>query len=138
MRSTHWLCPLACSVLLAACGGSGPAAGDEAADARPAPTPERAGEAWELADAGVADAPSPAAVAAFVEGLHSIVIDGDRLYAGSMRHDGKRQQDDSLLFALPGGLQARLARDGEGHVLHLGDGEPVPLQRRAGGAEGAQ
>lgn len=138
MRSIRLPCVLACSALLVACGGSGPAAEGEGTAARPAETPARAGEAWELADAGVADAPSPAAVAAFVEGLHSLVLDGDRLYAGSVRHDGTRQDDGSLSFSLSGGLQARLVRDGEAYLLHLGDGEPARLQRRADTAGGAQ
>ncbi|WP_165967338.1 hypothetical protein [Luteimonas aestuarii] len=98
--------------------------------------PARAGEVWAIADGGVADAPSPAAVAAFVEGLHAFVLDGERLHAGSVRHDGARQDDGSLLFLLPGGLQARLVRDGDGLLLHLGEGDPVRLQRRAGDGEG--
>jgi hypothetical protein len=138
MRSILGAPLLACGVLLASCGGPGPAGEGESPAARPAETPARAGEAWELADAGVADAPSPAVVAAFVEGLHSLVLDGDRLYAGSVRHDGVRQDDGSLSFSLSGGLQARLVKDGEAYLLHLGDGEPARLQRRADTAGGAQ
>lgn len=138
MRSIRLPCVLACSALLAACGGSGPATEGEDAAARPAETPARAGAAWELAAAGVADPPSPAVVAAFVEGLHSIVLDGERVYAGSLRHDAARQDDGSLSIALQGGLQARLAKDGDAYLLHLGDGDPARLQRRADAAEGRQ
>jgi hypothetical protein len=138
MRSIRLPCVLACSVLLAACGGSGPAAEGGGTAARPAAPPARAGEAWELAGAGVADAPSPAEVAAFVEGLHSIVLDGDRVYAGGNRHDAARQDDGSLSIALQSGLQARLARDGDAYLLHLGDGDPARLQRRADAAEGSR
>ncbi|HEY8327042.1 MAG TPA: hypothetical protein VIO59_01165 [Rhodanobacter sp.] len=138
MRSIRWPCLLAGSVLLTACGGTGPAADGADAVVRPAPTPSRAGEAWELADAAVGQAPSPAAVAAFVEGLHSIVLDGDRVYAGSVRRQGDRQGDGSLVLALAGGGQARLVRDGDGYALDMGDGAAARLQRRANSTGGAQ
>lgn len=128
-----WLLPCA---LLAGCGsGSGP--GAEGAVVTVADTPAHAGELWTLAEAQLSDAPSPADLAAFVEGLHVFVLDGDKVYAGSLRHDGKRQPDGSLQFALPGGRQARLSPDGDGMALHLGEGEPARLVRQADPAGGA-
>lgn len=135
MRSVRCGALLGLGLLLAACGGSGPA--DDGAAASVAETPARAGEAWELVDGGVAEAPSPAAVAAFVEGLHAFVLDGEHLYAGNLRHTGSRQADGSLLFPLGNDLQARLLQDGETLLLHLGEGDPARLQRRAGDGGGA-
>jgi len=128
-------CTLAAAGLagLAGCGGSGPTDG---AGGQVAETPARAGEVWELARAGVADTPSPAAIAAFVEGLHAVVIDGDRVHAGSMRLDTARQDDGDLVLTLSGGAQARLSTGDGGYALHLGEGEPARLQRRADAGEG--
>ena len=129
MRALHRGIGLACGALLAACGGAGP---DEEQAGAVADTPARAGEAWELVDGGVTDAPSSAAVAAFAEGLHAFVLDDGRLYAGSLRHEGARQDDGSLLVSLSGGRQARLVQDGETLLLQLDEGDPARLQRRAG------
>ncbi len=138
MRRTRWSLSLLACAWLAGCGGSSPGTGADAGTGRVADTPARAGEVWTLAEARVSDTPSPASIAAFVEGLHSFVLDGDRVYAGSVRHDGTRQADGSLLITLSGGTQARLVKDGEGYALHLGDGEPARLEKQAEAGEGGQ
>lgn len=134
-RHAPWLIPC---ILLAGCGGGNDGTPSAQAGGELAATPERAGEVWELAEARVDETPSPADIAAFVEGLHVFVLDGDRIHAGNIRHDARRAEDGSLVLTLAGGVQARLAKEGDGHVLHLGEGTPARLQRRQDPAEGSR
>lgn len=121
MRATWVLVPG-----LAAAMACGRADGGEGATAR---APSRAGEVWEL-DGGADRATAPAAFLAYLHGLHVIVLDGSRLYAGMNRLEGSRGPDGNRVFALAGGLEATLIPTGDRLELRFSTGETIPLRRR--------
>lgn len=110
-------------LLLSACGGG--ASGDAPAAAA---APERAGEVWEL-DSADSRAAAPAALQAYVHGLHVMVVDDDEAYAGMTRLTG-READGGRTYQLANGVEARLAPAGEGMALRFADGAAVRMRRQ--------
>jgi hypothetical protein len=112
----------AATAILIGCGGgtSGPAT---------ARAPSSAGEVWEVdpsADRGAL----AGALLAYVSGLHVVVLDGDRAYAGMTRLEGKRAENGARSFALASGLSAEVVKQGETAQLRFSSGEGVPLRRQ--------
>ena len=112
------------STALAACGGAG--GGDAPAAAA---APARAGTVWEV-DSVDDRAAAPAALQAFVYGMHTVVLDDDDAYAGTTRLRGTRANDGSRTFHLAGGVEARLAPAGDGLALRVADGPAIPMRRQ--------
>ena len=106
----------ASAVVLAGCGGGGE-------PGSVAPPPARAGQVWEV-QASEDRADVPGSIVAFVNGVHVMVVDGDRVYAGMTTLDDQewsgRRQDDHLPERSDGGHGA----------VGAGRGDAV-LERRA-------
>jgi hypothetical protein len=112
----------ALAVLATACsgGGDGPAT---------AKTPRSAGDVFEIATPEDRET-VPASVLAFVTGLHVMVRDGDRVYAGQTRLDLERQPDGARALTLGNGLTAQLVEEGDGFQLRFSTGETVMMRKQ--------
>lgn len=106
--------------LLSACGGAG--AGESAA------VPERSGAVWTL-DAPATRTTAPAAMLAFAHGLHTVVVDGSDVYAGTTRFRGTRDGAGSTVVDLGNGLTATLTPNGDTLDLVFSTGEQVALRK---------
>lgn len=95
-----------------------------------AAAPSRAGEVWELDRAGDRAA-VPAAVAAYVSGLHVMVLDGDSAYAGMTRLRATRNPAGARVLKLAHGAEVELAAVGDGVELRFADAGSIPLRRQA-------
>ncbi len=118
-----------CATMLAAAACDG----DDGAP-RAVAVPERAGDVWEAdhaADRGTA----PAALLAFVNGLHVLVVDGDDAYAGMTRLVAEPAGDGRRTLALANGLSAELAPVGEVMELRFSSGETLAMRRQAARVE---
>ena len=113
-------------LLLGACGGAPDRASGEAATAA---APARAGVVWELDSADSREA-APAALQAYVHGLHVLVLDDDDAYAGMTRLTGRAGDDGARTFHLADGVEARLAPAGERMALRFAGGAAVPMRRQ--------
>lgn len=95
-----------------------------------ASVPARAGEVWEL-DRVADRAAAPAALAAYVNGLHVVLIDGDHAYAGMTRLRTRAGGDGERLLHLASGKAVRLVAVGDTLDLRFDSGESIPLRRQA-------
>lgn len=111
------------AVGLAGCGEHG--AGD-AAVTRP---PSRGGQVWET-DKASDRRVAPATLVAFVNGLHTIVLDGHDVYAGNTRLHASDDSAGALAVPLANGLSARLVSSGDAMELRFSSGESVPLRKQ--------
>jgi len=91
--------------------------------------PSRAGEVWEI-DRVADRATAPAAVAAYVNGLHVMVLDGDDAYAGMTRLRATVGSNGARVLKLPGGGEVQLASNGDAIELRLPSGEMIPLRKQ--------
>ena len=107
----------------AACGGD---ANDVARVER---APARAGDVWEL-DSADDRQTAPAALLAYVSGLHVMVLDGDEAYAGMTRLEGTREDDGARRFRLANGLDARVVPAGDGLELRFSSGEVMAMHKQ--------
>jgi hypothetical protein len=118
----HWLWVLALG--LAGCGKHGDA-GSEVARA-----PSHSGDVWETDKASDRKA-AAATVLAFVNGLHTVVVDGGDIYAGTTRLGTTADSaDKGRLVTLSNGLTAQLIPQGDAMELHFSSGESVPMRRQ--------
>jgi hypothetical protein len=68
------------------------------------------------------------AVVGFVNGVHTIVLDGDRVYAGMTRIDATAGPDGARVLPLGGGLTAQLVQNGDAYQLRFSTGETIQLR----------
>jgi hypothetical protein len=111
------------AVGLTACGDH---RGGDAAVAR---TPSHSGDVWETDQAGERRA-APATVLAFVNGLHTVVVDGNDVYAGTTRLSSTADSAGGRELSLANGLSAHLVPSGDGMELRFSSGESVPLRKQ--------
>lgn len=119
---TAWLAVLC----LAACGPT-----DDAVTAR---APARSGTVWQVDAAANRDA-APAALLAYIHGLHVVLLDGDRAYAGMTRLESVPGPDGERVFSLGNGITASVVANGpadDGFELRFSSGERIALTRREG------
>jgi hypothetical protein len=109
------------ALILSACGG-----GESGSVAR---APARSGDVWEL-DRTEDRATAQAALLAYVNGLHVMVLDGNTAYAGMTRLEAAKGADGNQTLTLANGLKAELVRAGEAVELRFSSGELVPLRKR--------
>lgn len=116
---------IACAIAIAAlgCDKSG-GSGAEVSSA-----PSRAGEVWEI-DRVADRAAAPAAVAAYVNGLHVMVLDGDDAYAGMTRLRATAGNNGARVLKLASGGEAQLASAGDAIELRFSGGESIPLRKQ--------
>jgi hypothetical protein len=111
------------AVGLAACGEH------RGADSVVARAPSHSGDVWEIdkeGDRGQA----PATVLAFVNGLHTVVLDGNDVYAGTTRLSTTSDSTGGREVSLANGLSAHLVPAGDGMELRFSSGERVPLRKQ--------
>ncbi|MEO8623452.1 MAG: hypothetical protein ABI625_20415 [bacterium] len=94
---------------LVACGGA------DGSNEHAAAVPTRSGDVWEL-DTPDDRTTAPAAMAAFVNGVHVVIVDGNDVYAGTEKRNAK---------------QLGLSPDGDRMTARLTTGETVRLRRQA-------
>lgn len=114
-------------VTLAVLGGFGcGSGGDGPATAK---APARSGDVWII---GQPDdrATGPGAVLAYLHGLHTVVLDGSRTYAGMTRLDATRDSEGNRMLTLGDGLSATLVPEGEMLHLTFSTGETVTLRKQ--------
>lgn len=111
-------------LLAAACGGGGDG---PSAVAR---TPASAGDVWAVHAEGTRTSPPAAALAAFVNGLHVVVVDGNTAYAGMTRLEARAEEGGPPAFTLANGLRAELSRAGDSAQLRFSSGEVLSLRRQ--------
>jgi hypothetical protein len=91
--------------------------------------PAKAGEVWEL-DGSVGREGSPAAMLAYVNGLHVLVLDGNDAFAGMTRLRAESGPEGTKTFTLADGLTAELAPAGDAMELRFSTGESISMRRR--------
>jgi 2-methylcitrate dehydratase PrpD len=111
---------------LVGCGDRGDHGAGDAAVAR---APSRGGEVWE-ADKASDRRAAPATLVAFVNGLHTIVLDGHDVYAGTTRLHASDDSAGTLAVPLSNGLTARLLPAGDAMELRFSSGESVALRKQ--------
>ncbi len=118
-------CAIACILVLAASGCD--KAGTSGTEVSTAPS--RAGEVWEI-DRVADRAAAPAAVAAYVNGLHVMVLDGDDAYAGMTRLRATAGGNGARVLKLASGGEVQLASAGDAIELRFSGGESIPLRKQ--------
>ena len=93
------------------------------------PPPSR-GDVWAV-EGPDDDASVPGAVVAFVNGVHVMVVDGDRVYAGMTELQAKAGSGSAKVVTFPSGLTADLTPSPQGLELRFSSGERV-LAREKG------
>lgn len=116
---------LALLLVLAACGGEG--GGEEPAISR---APERAGEVWEV-DRADDRAAAEAALLAYVNGLHVMVLEDDDAFAGMTKLRLANREGGGRTISLANGGTAELVPTGDALELRFANGPLVPLRRQA-------
>ena len=108
------------------CGGSGGEAGGAAR------APAKAGDVWEI-DRADDRAGAPAALLAYVSGLHLMVLDGNDAFAGMTRLRAQSKPGGGRTLQLSPALEAELAPTPEGMELRFSSGEIVPMRKKTPG-----
>lgn len=115
-----------CAAVLfaAACGGGG--------DGGPAVAraPSSSGDVWVVHAEGSRTSPPAAALAAFVNGLHVMVVDGNTAYAGMTRLEARAAEGGAPALTLANGLRAEFSRTGDSAQLRFSSGEVLSLRRQ--------
>jgi len=124
MTRRPWL--LLLIIFAAGTGGCGKSAsGPETAKA-----PAHAGDVWEI-DRAVGREAMPAAVLAYANGLHVMVLDGKDVFAGMTRFEAESRPDGARAIKLTGGLEALLVPAGAEKIdLRFSSGESIPLLKK--------
>jgi hypothetical protein len=107
---------------IVACGKGG----DGAAVAK---APSHSGDVWETDKVGDRKE-APATVLAFVNGLHTVVLDGGDVYAGTTRYNTSEDSAGGRVVALSNGLSASIVEAGDAKELRFSSGERVPLRKQ--------
>jgi hypothetical protein len=123
--TSHWCfrAIAASAVLLAGCGGGGEPGSATA-------PPARAGQVWEV-QASEERAYIPGSIVAFVNGVHVMVVDDDRVYAGMTALETKSGSDGAKTITFASGLTADLVPSAQGGEMRFSSGERVPVRTRA-------
>ena len=113
----------ASAVILAGCGVGGGEPGSTA------PPPSRAGEVWEV-QTSEDRAYIPGSIVAFVNGVHVMVVDGDRVYAGMTPLATASGANGAKTITFSSGLTAEMVPSAQGAEMRFSSGERVPLRTR--------
>jgi hypothetical protein len=124
---TRWLLcfsTAAVAASLAGCGGGG----EPGSAVTP---PARSGQVWEVQ--GSEDRTAvPGSIVAFVNGVHVMVVDGDRIFAGMTELTTKSGSGGARTITFPSGLSADLVPAAQGGELRFSSGERVAVRARQG------
>jgi hypothetical protein len=110
------------SLGVCACGGDKAAPGAVAA-------PPSGGDVWEIqaADERVT---VPGSIVAFVNGVHVMVVDGNRVFAGMTELATKSAANGGQTITFPSGLTADMVPSGQSVELRFSSGERVVVHER--------
>lgn len=111
---------------LAGCGGDDEREGAAGVAER---APRSAGDVWEVVPSSDRRT-APAALLAFVHGMHTVVVDDDEVYAGMTKRVGKRGDGDALVVPLAAGLEASLVPADTLLALRFATGDTISMRRR--------
>lgn len=109
------------AALPSACGGSSGSSGGATR------APAKAGDVWVIANPGDR-ASAPAAVLAYVNGLHAFVLDGNDAYLGMTRVTARKGENGARVIAVPRAGDVQILPAGDSLELRFPGGETVPLQ----------
>ena len=125
-QTAHWFsrAVAASTFVLAGCGGGG----EPGSATTP---PARAGQVWEV-QASEDRAYIPGSIVAFVNGVHVMVVDGDRVYAGMTSLATTSGSNGAKTIAFSSGLTAEMVPAAQGAEMRFSSGERVPLRTRQG------
>ena len=125
-HTSQWLSgAIAASALaLAGCGGGGEPGSVSA-------PPTRAGEVWEV-QPSEDRAYVPGSIVAFVNGVHVMIVDDDRVYAGMTTLATKSGEGGTKTITFASGLTADLVPSAQGGEMRFSSGERVPVRARQG------
>jgi hypothetical protein len=112
----------ASAVALAGCGGGGEPGSS-------APPPARAGEVWEV-QTSEDRAYIPGSIVAFVNGVHVMVVDDDRVYAGMMPLATTGGGNGARTITFSSGLTAEMMPSATGAEMRFSSGERVMVRAR--------
>ena len=118
----QWMWVLAIGIV--GCGKHGDAG------ASVAKAPSHSGDVWEADKASDRKA-AAATVLAFVNGLHTVVLDGSDVYAGTTRFSTSADTAGGRIVALSNGLSASIDPAGDAMELRFSSGERVPLRKQS-------
>ena len=123
-HTPHWFsrAVAASAVVFAGCGGGGEPGSATA-------PPARAGQVWEVQPSGDR-ADIPGAIVAFVNGVHVMVVDDDRVYAGMTTLETKGGSDGAKTITFASGLTADLVPSAQGGEMRFSSGERVSMRAR--------
>ena len=118
-------CLIVVAALAGACGGA-----DKSTPGAVAAPPSSRGDIWEI------QAPSERAtvsgsIVAFVNGVHVMVVDGDRVFAGMTELAAKAGANGGQTITFPSGLSADLVPSGQGAELRFSSGDRFSGPRAA-------
>jgi hypothetical protein len=125
LRTVRALSALGAAVL----SGCGESAGGDGAAAR---APARAGDVWEI-DHADDRAGAPAALLAYVSGVHLMVLDGDDAFAGMTHLVAQPTPGGGRMIRISPTLGADLAPTADGMELRFSSGETVPMRKKVAG-----
>jgi hypothetical protein len=112
------------AIALAGCGGGGEPGSASA-------PPARAGQVWEV-QSSEDRAYLPGSIVAFVNGVHVMVVDGDRVYAGMTPLAATSGTNGARTITFSSGLTAEMVPSAQGAEMRFSSGERVPLRTRQG------
>ncbi|HZM60259.1 MAG TPA: hypothetical protein VFB85_10690 [Vicinamibacterales bacterium] len=123
-RSVLVLCLTVVASLTGACGGA-----DTGTPGAVSAPPSSRGDIWEI------QSPSERAmvsgsIVAFVNGVHVMVVDGDRVFAGMTELATKAGTNGGQTITFPSGLSADLVPSAQGAELRFSSGERVLVHER--------
>jgi len=110
---------------LTGCGGDSRASAEAGVAER---APRSAGAVWEVVPSSDR-ATAPAALVAFVHGMHTVVVDDDEVYAGMTKRVGRRGEGNALVVPLAAGLEASLVPADTLRVLRFATGDSIAMRR---------
>jgi hypothetical protein len=124
VRGARWFLAALSAALLVGCGGGG----EPGAATAP---PSRSGQVWEV-QASEDRAYVPGSIVAFVNGVHVMVVDGDRVYAGMTELAAKDGSSGARTITFPSGLSADMVSSPQGVEMRFSSGERVTVRERQG------
>jgi hypothetical protein len=72
----------------------------------------------------------PGAIVAFVNGVHVMVVDDDRVFAGMTPLESKSGSGGARTITFASGLSAEMVPSAQGAEMRFSSGERVPVRER--------
>ncbi|MEO7218113.1 MAG: hypothetical protein ABI026_07960 [Gemmatimonadaceae bacterium] len=94
------------------------------------PPPSESGQVWEV-DSASNRSTAAGSMAAFANGLHVIVVDGDDIYAGMQKLKSAPGPDGSRLVTLADGDTASFKQSGSDIDVRFSTGETVHMHQQS-------